>query len=66
MLTKQELQEKVAKLRQLTAEIDGVMSDVVLSLDSEHSMVGVGPCNDPTSALYDDIADLEAHINTLP
>lgn len=66
MATKQELQAKIAKMRELAQELDSVMSDVTLSLEEEHGLVGAGPMSDPTAELYDEIASLETHVESLP
>lgn len=67
MLTKQELLAKLQAAREAVQLYDSLMAEVVLSLEEEHN----DPLDDDlqsetTGMLYDELAEVEAHVNGLP
>ena len=70
MATKQELLAKLEDARTKLQEYDGIMADIVLSLEEDHNNplddnLQSGQSDD-TGALYDAASEVEAHINSLP
>lgn len=67
MLTKTELLAKLQAAREVVQLYDSLMADVVLSLEEEHN----DPLDDDlqsetTGMLYDELTEVEAHVNGLP
>jgi hypothetical protein len=66
MATKQELQAQVAKARAAIQEYDCIVANIVLALEEMDNPLDDDQHGDSTSALYDELVEVEAHVDNLP
>lgn len=67
MATKQELIARIQTARAALQQYDSAMADIVLSMEEDHGApLDDDIVGDGTSALYDEITEVEACVQSLP
>ena len=66
MATKQELQAQLSEARNMVEEYDSIVANIVLALAELGNPLDDDQHGDTTSALYDELVEMEAHIDNLP